>query len=91
MKFKQTTLPHGGKLYYVKNRINESTAVDINFDCGSRFDTIPGLAHFTEHMFFTGTEKYTKEDIAKKYFNFIDVNAGTSTRYINFNGQIFTK
>ncbi|MBQ8615827.1 MAG: insulinase family protein [Clostridia bacterium] len=91
MKYKQLTLPHGGKLYYVKNSINESTAVDINFDCGSRFDTIPGLAHFTEHMFFTGTDKLTKEDIAKKYFDFIEVNAGTSIRYINFNGQIFTK
>lgn len=91
MRFKQTNLPHGGKLYYVKNTINESTAVDINFDCGSRFDTIPGLAHFTEHMFFTGTKTLTKEDIAKKYFDFIDVNAGTSTRYINFNGQVFTK
>lgn len=91
MKYKQTTLPHGGKLYYVKNRINESTAVDINFDCGSRFDTIPGLAHFTEHMFFTGTDKLDKEEIAKKYFDFIEVNAGTSIRYINFNGQIFTK
>lgn len=91
MKYKQTTLPHGGKLYYVKNTINESTAVDINFDCGSRYDTIPGLAHFTEHMFFTGTDKLNKEEIAKKYFDFIDVNAGTSVRYINFNGQIFTK
>ncbi len=91
MKFKQTNLPHGGKLYYVKNNVNESTAVDINFDCGSRFDTIAGLAHFTEHMFFTGTKTLTKEDVAKKYFDFIDVNAGTSNRYICFNGQVFTK
>ena len=91
MKYKQTNLPNGAKLYYVKNRINESTAVDINFDCGSRCDWIPGLAHFTEHMFFTGTKELSKEDIAKKYFDFIEVNAGTSTRYINFNGQLFTK
>ena len=91
MKYKQTNLPNGAKLYYVKNRINESTTVDINFDCGSRCDWIPGLAHFTEHMFFTGTKELTKEDIAKKYFDFINVNAGTSTRYINFNGQVFTK
>ena len=91
MKYKQTNLPNGAKLYYVKNTINESTAVDINFDCGSRCDWVPGLAHFTEHMFFTGTKDLTKEDIAKKYFDFIDVNAGTSTRYINFNAQLFTK
>ncbi|MBR4999123.1 MAG: insulinase family protein [Clostridia bacterium] len=91
MKFKQTTLPHGGKLYYVKNNINSSTSVDICFDSGSRCDSVPGLAHFTEHMFFTGTDKFSKEDIAKKYFDFINVNAATSTRYICFNGQVFTK
>ena len=90
MKYKQITLPHGGKLYYVKNNINASTAVDISFDSGSRCDKIPGLAHFTEHMFFTGTDKLNKEDIAKKYFDFIEVNAATSTRYICFNGQVFT-
>lgn len=90
MKFKQTTLPHGGKLYYVKNNINSSTSIDISFDCGSRCDTIPGIAHFTEHMFFTGTKDLNKEEIAKKYFDFIDVNAATSTRYICFNGQVFT-
>lgn len=90
MRYKQTNLPHGGKLYYVKNNVNSSTAVDINFDCGSRCDEIPGLAHFTEHMFFTGTKEKSKEDIAKEYFDYINVNAGTSTRYICFNGQVFT-
>lgn len=90
-RYKQITLPHGGKLYYIKNKINSSTIVDINFDCGARCDTVPGLAHFTEHMFFTGTKQLTKEEIAKKYFDFIDVNASTSIRYINFTGQVFTK
>ena len=90
-RYKQVELPNGGKLYYVKNLINNSTVVDINFDCGSRCNKIEGLAHFTEHMFFTGTDKMTKEDIAKKYFDFIDVNAATSLRYIYFNGQLFTK
>ncbi len=91
MKYIQTTLPNGGKLYYVKNKINPSTVLDIVFDCGSRCDTIPGLAHFTEHMFFTGTKTLNKEDIAKKYFDFIDVNASTGVKTICFNGQIFTR
>jgi len=91
MKYKQTSLPHGGKLYYVKNTINSSSSIEINFDCGSRCDWIPGLAHFTEHMFFTGTKDLTKEDIAKKYFDFINVNAYTNTRSISFDGQVFTK
>ena len=91
MKYKQTNLPNGAKLYYVKNRINESTVVDVNFDCGSRFNWIPGLAHFTEHMFFTGTKTLDKEEISKKYYDFIHVNAGTNILNIRFNGQIFTK
>lgn len=91
MRYKQIELNNGGKLYYVKNRINESTDISISFDCGSRCDTIPGLSHFTEHMFFAGTDKMSKEEIAKKYFDFINVNAATGIKFIYFTGQIFTK
>ena len=90
MKFKKIKLPRGGTLYYVKNRINSSTAVEVNFDCGSRCNTIDGLAHFVEHMFFTGTKTMTKEDVAKKYFDFIDVNASTGLKGIRFEGKVFT-
>ena len=90
MKYKKITLPHGGVLYYTKNKINASTMLRLNFDCGSRCNTIDGLAHFTEHMFFTGTKTLTKEDVAKKYFDFINANAYTSMKSICFEGQIFT-
>lgn len=91
MKYKQADLKNGGKLFYIKNKINNSTLVEIAFDCGSRCDTIPGLTHFTEHMFFAGTKTLTKEQITKKYFDFINVNAGTGTKGISFDGQIFTR
>ena len=34
MKYKQIDLKNGGKLFYVKNKINNSTLVEIAFDCG---------------------------------------------------------
>ena len=89
-KYKQINLSKGGKLYYVKNNISKSTAVKISFDCGSRVDTIPGLAHFTEHMFFTGTKDLTRAEINKKYFDFIGVNAATNGYEIWFDGNVFT-
>ena len=59
-RYKQINLSKGGKLYYVKNNISKSTMVRISFDCGSRVDTIPGLAHFTEHMFFCRNQNHDK-------------------------------
>ena len=57
-QFKRVKLKDGAILYYAKNNISKTTLVDVDFACGSRCDTIPGLAHFAEHMFFTGTKKH---------------------------------
>lgn len=89
-KYKSLDLPFGGKLYYVKNRLTKSTMVKLQFLCGAREDTIPGLAHFTEHMFFTGTKEKDKKQISKQYFDFINTNAFTNGTEISFVGNIFT-
>ena len=91
MKYKRIKLPHGATLCYVKNDISKTSSVEILFDCGSRCESIPGLAHFTEHMFFTGTDKFSKEQITKKYFDFINVNAFTNYMGIAFTGNVFTR
>ena len=90
MKYTKIKLPNGGNLCYTKNDISKTTAIEIIFNCGARCDTIPGLAHFTEHMFFTGTDKMSKEEISKKYFDFINVNAFTDFTRIGFEGNVFT-
>ncbi len=90
-KYRVADLPHGAKMYYVKNKVNPSTSIEVVFRCGARVEKIPGLAHFTEHMFFTGTEEMTKDEISKKYFDFINTNAYTSGIQICFYGDIFTK
>ena len=90
MKYKRVKLPNGGTLHYVKNNISKTSMIEIVFDCGSRCDTIPGIAHFTEHMFFTGTTKLSKEETMKKYFDFVSVNAYTNFSVIAFEGNVLT-
>ena len=89
-KYKILELPYGGNLYYKKNKLTKSTMVRLQFLSGAREDTIPGLAHFTEHMFFTGTKEKDKKQISKQYFDFIDTNAFTSNSEICFVGNVFT-
>ena len=90
MKYKQFNLPYGARLMYEKNDINQSTIVDISFLGGASEEKIPGLAHFTEHMFFSGTDKLSAEEVKKKFFYFSQANAYTTYRDIVFTGGIFT-
>ena len=92
MKYKFVKLSNGAQLAYVKNKVSKTTMVNLNFYSGARCDgEIPGLAHFVEHMFFTGTKTMNKDEITKKYFDFVRVNAHTSSNEICFSGNVFTK
>ncbi len=89
-KFKKFVTPDGVNICYVKNSISKVTLVDVLFNCGARCDTIPGLAHFTEHMFLSGTKDLTKEQITKKYFDLVNVDMYTNAMEIIFSGSVFT-
>ena len=79
----------GLTLLYEKNKINKATSIEISFDCGARCDgDLAGLSHFCEHMFFTGTDKLTKQEVTKRYYDFINVNAYTTNSEIIFTGNI---
>ncbi len=90
MKYIQTKLKNGGKLNYAKNKVNKATYVDVVFNGGAYVDTIPGLAHFVEHMLFSGTKFLSREEVFKKYSSFMGTNAITHLRGITFTGTIFT-
>ena len=89
-RYKTTFLPNGGRLVYCKNKSNKATYINLQFKCGGLKDKIPGLAHFTEHMFFTGTDRLSKEEVSKKYFSVLDCNAYTTMFCIDFRGKILT-
>ena len=91
MKYIEYKFPRGGVLRYVKNKVSKSTMFEIRFDGGTKQNTIPGLAHFCEHMVFGGTDKLSEEEVNEKYFDYIAVNAQTSLRDIAFTGNIITK
>lgn len=91
MKYHKIELKNGAKLYYVKNILSHTTKAKITFDCGARCDTIPGIAHFTEHLFFTGTKSMSSQEVKKKYFDFIGTNAYTNQMEICFSANVFTK
>lgn len=82
----------GLTLFYEKNNINKSTVLEVSFDCGNRCNgELSGLAHFCEHMFFTGTDKLNKAEVFQKYFDFMKVNAFTTDDIIQFCGTIVTE
>jgi insulysin len=53
-------------------------AASVHVQAGHFDDTIPGLAHFHEHMLFLGTEKYPDED---EYETFLSQFGGFSNAY----------
>ena len=91
MKYINYILPNKAKIRYVKNKINQATHINVNFDCGARCDTIAGLAHFTEHMFFAGTKDLSKEDITKLDSQFPYSNAYTNLTEICFCANMLEK
>jgi insulysin len=52
-----------------------SCALAVNVGASADPVDFPGLAHFTEHMLFLGTEKYPKEN---HYKDFLNSNGGSS-------------
>lgn len=65
MKYQRTTLSNGSSLTLLKIPESNSITVSAFIKAGFRFDPIgkPGLAHFTEHMLFSGTKKYPSQEI----------------------------
>jgi len=53
-------------------------AASVHVQAGHFDDTLPGLAHFHEHMLFLGTAKYPSED---EYENYLNQFGGYSNAY----------
>ncbi|MFH1827200.1 MAG: pitrilysin family protein [bacterium] len=66
MKYKTTILKNGARLVMITNLSTNAVTLAAFIKAGFRFDPTnkPGLAHFTEHMIFNGTESFptTKEE-----------------------------
>src|SRR3989338_6364351 len=47
---------------FLFNKIGAPICIRTTFFAGSRFDSIPGIAHFLEHMLVAGTKKFPSKD-----------------------------
>nr|VFJ47531.1 MAG: Secreted Zn-dependent peptidases, insulinase-like [Candidatus Kentron sp. DK] len=77
------TLPNRLKVLLVSDPKTDKAAAALELLAGSGADpgARPGLAHFTEHMLFLGTEKYPEPDA---FQNFIAQHAGGHNAYTGF-------
>ena len=76
------TLPNGLRLAYQNIPYVHSVSLGVFVKIGSRneLDTDNGIAHFTEHVLFKGTEKRTAFDIVKEMDSLgANMNAFTSS------------
>ena len=55
-----------------------AAAMDVHVGACSDPSTVPGLAHFNEHMLFLGTKPYPQED---SFESFLSSNGGSSNAY----------
>jgi insulysin len=78
----QTYLPfvldNGVKCLVISDPFAETAAAAVCISVGSFSDSIPGLAHFLEHMCFLGTEKFPDEN---SFGAFLNENGGASNAY----------
>ena len=78
----QATLTNGLRVILVPNRLAPVATVVMEYGVGANDDTLPGIAHATEHMLFRGTN-----DVSAAQFSEIatrmgaDYNAETANEY----------
>ena len=84
---KVVKLKNGATLLYIKKENDPFASMTYGFRVGSNDETddTRGIAHFIEHMCFSGTKKYTTDeinDLALLYGG--DINASTSKTSTQF-------
>lgn len=67
----ETTLPNGMHVVLLPNRLAPVVTTVLTYGVGSDDDTMPGIAHATEHMMFRGTK-----DVSAGQFAIMAARAG---------------
>lgn len=66
------------RVLLISDPTTDLSAAAMDVSVGSFSDTVPGLAHFCEHMLFYGSKKYPKED---EYSEFLTQHGGYDNAY----------
>ena len=62
-------LPNGIETVLISDSTTDQSAAALLVEVGYLFDTVPGIAHFLEHMMFMGSRKYPQENMYQQYLN----------------------
>ena len=70
-KYSKISLPNGIRGFIVQDVNSELAAAAVSVKTGAANDPVDyaGMAHFTEHMLFLGTEKFPVENYYKDFLN----------------------
>ena len=74
LQYRVITLPNELRVLLISNNKTSTAGAAMDVHSGFFQDTLPGMAHFCEHMLFLGTEKYPEEG---SYSQFLTSNGGT--------------
>lgn len=76
--YRSYVLENGLTVIQIYNTTATMSGVSLLVQAGSYDESIDGIAHFTEHLLFMGSEKYPKENT---YGSYISENGGTSNAW----------
>lgn len=74
----ETKLNNGMRVFLFKRK-GMPISLEASFFAGSRFDKIPGTAHFLEHMLVAGTKDFPTKNLISDYLKDIGGDFGAST------------
>ena len=85
-EYSQFRLPNGIEVTCVRVPNSEKSAAALSVRAGAQDDTLAGLAHFTEHAVFLGSDKFRGENEFKSHLskNGGSSNGGTSMDMTTF-------
>jgi len=77
-KYHWFTLPNNLRCLVISDPSTDKASAALDVNVGQYCDTVPGIAHFLEHMLFMGTEKYPDENA---YQAFLTSHGGSSNAF----------
>ena len=86
--YKSITLPNKLQALLISDSEADKCSASLSVNVGSLMDpkSIPGLAHFLEHMLFLGTAKYPSES---EYKDYISKNSGHPNAFTSMTETVY--
>lgn len=79
-------LSNGLNVFLEKDNRATLSCITMSIKIGYMYDTIPGIAHFLEHMLFNGTIKYPNENA---FLSYISKHGGVSNAFTEHNSTCY--